>query len=102
MAAVPLTLRQLRADRVLIWCWLPLGGCLMLAVIKAWQALLGVPPHGLYVTLDILWIAVTFSLIARRSTERCPRCNHRWLRAFPWMSLSSVECAACGHEMPEG
>ena len=62
MAPAPLTLRHLRADRVLIWCWLPLGGFLMLGVIQAWQALFGEPPHGLYVTLDILWIAVTFSL----------------------------------------
>jgi hypothetical protein len=102
LASTPLTLKQLRSDRVLIWCWLPLGGFAMLAVIKAWQALAGEPPHGLYVALDIGWIAVTFSLIARRSTARCPRCNHRWLRAFPWMSLAKVECGVCGHEIPEG
>jgi hypothetical protein len=97
-----LTLRQLRADRVLIWCWLPLGSLAMLAVVKGWQHFAGEPPHALYTTLDVVWIVVTFLLIARRSTARCPRCDHRWLRGFPWMSLAKVECGVCGHEMPEG
>ena len=102
MQPVPLTLKQLRSDRVLLWCWLPLGSFAMYLVLQAWQRFAGDPPRGLYTTLDILWIAVTFSMIARRSTARCPRCNNRWLRSFPWMSLSKVECSVCGHEMPEG
>jgi DNA-directed RNA polymerase subunit RPC12/RpoP len=71
----------------------------MFLVVKAWQAALGEPPHGLYTTLDVVWIAVTFGLIWRRTTERCPKCNHRWLRAFPWLSLKRVRCSACGHEL---
>ena len=102
MASAPLTLVQLRRDRRLIWWWLPIGGGAMFLVIKGWQQFAGEPPPGLYTALDVVWIAVTFSLIWRRSTSRCPRCAHRWLRAFPWMSLKTVECAACGHKMPEG
>ena len=94
MASAPLTLARLRRDRLLIWCWLPIGGFAMFAVIKGWQAVAGEPPPGLYTGLDIVWIAVTFSLIWRRSTSRCPQCAHRWLRAFPLMSLKKVECAS--------
>ena len=100
--AVTLTLARLRRDRRLIWWWLPIGGLAMFLVVKGWQLAAGEPPHALYTTLDVVWIAVTFSLIWRRSTSRCPRCNHRYLRAFPWMSLKKVECAACGYRMPEG
>ena len=102
LAQTPLTLKQLRRDRILLWCWLPLGGLAMFLVVKAWQQVAGEPPPWLYTALDVAWIAVTFTLIARRSTARCPRCNHRWLRGFPWISLARVECGACGHEMPEG
>ncbi len=101
MANTPLTLVQLRRDRRLIWWWLPAGGALMFVVVKAWRAFSGEPPPALYTTLDVLWIAVTFSLIYRRSTSRCPQCDHRWLRAFPWMSLKQVECGVCCHRIPE-
>ncbi len=101
MPAIRLTLQQLRADRVLIWCWLPLGSAAMYAVIQGWTRYAGTPPRSLFVVLDILWIAVTFTLIARRTSQRCPKCNNRWLRSFPWMSLKKVECSICGHEMPE-
>ena len=97
----PLTLARLRRDRLLIWCWLPVGGLAMFLVVKAWQLVAGEPPRALYSTLDVLWIAVTFSLIWRRSSSRCPRCDHRYLRAFPWMSLKKVECGVCGYELPE-
>jgi hypothetical protein len=102
LSAEPLTLAQLRRDRRLVWAWLPVGGGAMFLVVKAWQQFAGEPPPSLYTTLDVVWIAVTFSLIARRTTSRCPRCNHRWLRAFPWMSLRKVECGVCGHGMPAG
>jgi len=98
----PLTLRRLRADRLLVWCWLPVGGLAMIAAIQAWRAFAGEPTPRLYMVLDVVWIAVTFTLIARRTTRRCPKCNHRWLRNFPWMSLKHVQCGVCGHEMPEG
>ena len=101
MPATPLTLAQLRSDRVLIWCWLPLGSFAMVAIIQGWTRYAGTPPRSLYVALDIVWIAVTFTMIARRTSQRCPRCNHRWLRAFPWMSLKKVQCDVCGHEMPQ-
>jgi hypothetical protein len=97
----PLTRVGLRRDRLMIWCWLPVGGLAMFLVVKAWQLAAGEAPPGLYTALDIVWIAVTFSLIWRRTTSRCPRCDHRWLRGFPWMSLKKVECGVCGHEMPE-
>lgn len=99
--AAELTRRQLRRDRILLWCWLPVGGLAVLLVVKAWQVVAGVPPQSLYTALDVAWIAVTFTLISRRSTSRCPKCDHRWLRAFPWMSLEHVKCGVCGHEMPE-
>ena len=101
MPSVALTLARLRRDRLLIWCWLPIGGLAMFLVIKGWQLVAGEPPPALYTGLDVVWIAVTFSLIWRRSTSRCPRCDHRWLRAFPWMSLKKVECGACGYRAPE-
>ena len=101
MDSKPLTLAGLRRDRLLIWCWLPLGGLAMFLVVKGWQLAAGEPPPGLYTALDVVWIAVTFSLIWRRTTSRCPRCDHRWLRGFPWTSLKKVECGVCGHEMPE-
>ena len=101
MDATPLTLVRLRRDRLLIWCWLPVGGLAMFLVVKAWQLAAGEPPPGLYTALDIVWIAVTFSLIWRRTTSRCPKCDHRWLRGFPWTSLKKVECGVCGHAMPE-
>ena len=101
MADPVLTLAQLRRDRVRIWCWLPVGGLAMFVVVKAWQFAAGAPPQALYTVLDVAWIAVTFMLISRRSTSRCPKCDHRWLRAFPWMSLKKVRCGVCGHEMPE-
>ena len=101
MAAAPLTLTRLRRDRRLIWWWLPIGGLAMFAVVVIWRHVAGEPPPALYTTLDIVWIAVTFTLISRRTTSRCPKCDHRWLRAFPWMSLKGVECGVCGHEMPE-
>lgn len=102
MSTEPLTLARLRRDRRVVWAWLPIGGGAMFLLVKAWQQFAGEPPPSLYTTLDVVWIAVTFSMIARRTTSRCPRCNHRWLRAFPWMSLRKVECGVCGHEMPEG
>ncbi len=101
MDATPLTLVRLRRDRLLIWCWLPVGGLAMFLVVKTWQLVAGEPPPGLYTALDVVWIAVTFSLIWRRTTSRCPKCDHRWLRGFPWTSLKKVECGVCGHEMPE-
>ena len=101
MPAAPLTLARLRRDRLLIWVWLPIGGLAMFLVIKGWQLAAGEPPPGLYTALDVVWIAVTFSLIWRRSTSRCPQCGHRYLRAFPWLSLKKVECAACGYQVPE-
>lgn len=96
-----LTRARLRRDRVLLWCWLPVGGLAMFLVVKAWQFVAGDAPPTLYTVLDVAWIAVTFTLISRRSTSRCPKCDHRWLRAFPWMSLKKVECGVCGHAMPE-
>lgn len=101
MAGVSLTLARLRRDRRAIWWWLPIGGAAMILAIKAWRQFAGEPPPALYTTLDIAWIAVTFSLISRRSSSRCPACGHRWLRGFPWISLKQVECAHCGHRMPE-
>ena len=101
MAAAPLTLKQLRADRLLVWCWLPIGGLAMFTLVQGWRRFAGEPPPRLYMVLDIVWIAVTFSLIARRTMRRCPKCNNRWLRQFPWMSMKKVECRVCGHEMPE-
>jgi len=97
----PLTLARLRRDRRLVWWWLPLGGLAMFVVVRAWYLVAGEPPPALYSTLDVLWIAVTFSLIWRRSSTRCPKCGHRLLRAFPWMSLTKVECSVCGYEVPE-
>ncbi|MBC7662617.1 MAG: hypothetical protein H7276_02300 [Caulobacter sp.] len=96
-----LTLAQLRRDPVLLWCWLPVGGLALLFVVKGWTAVAGTPPPALFTVLDIGWIAVTFSLIARRSMSCCPKCDHRWLRGFPWMSLKKVECGVCGHQMLE-
>ena len=101
MVPAPLTLARLRRDRRLIWWWLPLGGFAMFLAVKGWQYAAGEPPPMLYTALDVVWIAVTFSLIWRRSTSRCPKCDHRWLRAFPWMSLKKVECGACGYRAPE-
>ena len=83
MATAPLTLAQVRRDRRLIWWWLPVGSAAMFLVIKAWRQFAGEPPPALYTTLDIVWIAVTFSLISRRTVSRCPKCDHRWLRGFP-------------------
>ncbi len=102
MASRPLTLAQLRRDRLAIWLWLPVGGLAMFLVVKAWQLAAGEPPPTLYTSLDVVWIAVTFGLIWRRSSERCPSCDHRWLRAFPWMSLKKVTCGVCGHQAPDG
>jgi hypothetical protein len=102
LAADRFTLTQLRRDRRAIWWWLPIGGLAMFLVVKGWQQFAGAPPPpGLYMALDIGWIAVTFSLIARRSTARCPKCDHRYLRGFPWQSLKKVECGVCGYEIPE-
>ena len=94
-----LTLAGLRRDRRTIWLWLPVGGLAMFLVVKGWQMLAGEPPPAVYTVLDVLWIAVTFGLIWRRSSQRCPVCDHRFLRAFPWMSLKKVRCGVCGHEL---
>jgi hypothetical protein len=96
---MPLTLAKLRRDRLMIWLWLPVGGLAMFLVVKAWQLVAGEPPPSLYTGLDVAWIAVTFSLIWRHSSQRCPKCDHRYLRAFPWMSLKKVKCGACGYEL---
>jgi hypothetical protein len=101
LADAPLTLARLRRDRRLIWWWLPLGGLAMFVIVRTWHLAAGEPPPALYSTLDVLWIAVTFSLIWRRSSTRCPKCDHRLLRAFPWMSLKKVECGVCGYDIPE-
>ena len=101
MPSAPLTLARLRQDRRLIWWWLPIGSAAMYLVIWAWRQLAGEPPSALYTTLDVLWIAVTFSLIARRTASRCPKCDHRYLRGFPWISLKKVECGVCGYRIPE-
>jgi hypothetical protein len=95
----PFTLQSLRRDRMTIWLWLPIGGLAMFVVVKAWHLLAGEPPQALYTTLDVVWIVVTFLLIWRRSSRRCPKCDHRYLRAFPWMSLKRVECGVCGYEL---
>ena len=75
------------------------GGAAMRGVVVATGLVAGEPPQALYSTLYVLWIAVTFSLIWRNSARRCPRCDHRYLRAFPWMSLKKVECGVCGYEL---
>jgi len=93
------TLADLRRDRLRIWLWLPAGGALMWAVIQAWTYLAGEPPRALYTTLDVIWIMVVFLLIWRNSSRRCPHCGHRYLRAFPWMSLKRVQCGHCGYEL---
>jgi hypothetical protein len=95
----PVTLSALRRDRLMIWLWLPVGGLLMWAVIRAWGLVAGEPPKALYTTLDVIWIMVVFLLIWRNSSRRCPHCNHRFLRAFPWMSLKRVKCSVCGYEL---
>ena len=99
MAAAAITLARLRRDRLLIWLWMPVGGLAMFLIAMAWRLVAGEPPQALYSTLYVLWIAVTFSLIWRNSSRRCPRCDHRYLRAFPWMSLKKVECGVCGYEL---
>ena len=96
------TLARLRRDRVRLWLWLRLGALAMFVVVKAWQALAGEPPPALYKTLDVAWIAVTFGLIWRHSSRRCPSCAHRYLRGYPWISLKRVECPVCGHRMRDG
>ena len=101
MAAAPLTLQRLRRDRLLIWLWLPIGGLAFFAFMAVWRHVAGEPPQRVVMVADIVWIAVTFSLIARRTTRRCPQCNNRWLRSFPWMSMKKIQCGVCGHEMPE-
>ncbi len=98
MAAAPLTLTQLRRDRLLIWLWLPIGSALMYLVVQAWQRFAGEPPPSVYTSLDVAWVVVTFLLIWRHSSRRCPTCDHRYLRAFPWMSLRRVRCGVCGRE----
>jgi len=99
LTAAPITLAQLRRDRVLIWLWMPVGGLVMFLVAAAWRRVAGEPPQALYSTLYVLWIAVTFSLIWRHSSRHCPRCDHRYLRAFPWLSLKKVQCSVCGYEL---
>ena len=95
----PPTLVSLRRDRLLIWLWLPVGGALMWAIIQAWNYVAGDPPDALYTTLDVIWIVTVFLLIWRNSSRRCPHCGHRFLRAFPWMSLKHVQCSHCGFDL---
>src|SRR3954467_9240164 len=95
----PPTLRTLRRGRAAIWLWLPVGGLAMFGVVKGWQLVAGEPPAVLYTVLDVAWIVVTFLLIWRHSSRRCPKCDHRYLRAFPWMSLDRVRCGICGYEV---
>lgn len=99
MPSTPLTLAKLRRDRLTIWLWLPIGGLAMALTIQGWQRFAGDPPPALYKTLYVLWIFVTFGLIWRHSSQRCPKCDHRYLRAFPWMSLKKVQCGVCGYEL---
>jgi hypothetical protein len=99
VAGTPLSLAKLRRDRATIWLWLPIGGLAMALAIQAWQRFAGDPPPALYKTLYVLWICVTFGLIWRHSSQRCPKCDHRYLRAFPWMSLKKVQCGVCGYEL---
>ncbi len=101
-APVEPTLAELRRDRVRIWLWLPLGALAMFVVVKIWRMAAGEPPAALYKTLDVAWIAVTFALIWRHSSRRCPTCDHRYLRGYPWISLKQVRCSVCGHEVPPG
>ena len=93
------SLAQLRRDRVMIWLWMPVGGLAMLVFAKAWRLLAGEPPQALYETLYVVWIAITFMMIWRNSSRRCSKCDHRYLRTFPWMSLKRVKCGVCGHEL---
>jgi hypothetical protein len=93
------SLRSLRRDRVLIWLWLPFGGLAIVLVAQLWRLVAGEPPPRLYTALDVVWMVVTFGLIWRNSSRRCPQCAHRWLRGFPWMSLKRVDCGACGHPL---
>jgi hypothetical protein len=101
-AAPEPTLAELRRDRVRLWLWLPLGAAAMFVAVKAWQRFAGDPPQAFYKVLDVTWIAVTFAMIWRHSSRRCPACDHRYLRGYPWMSLKQVRCAACGHEVRPG
>ena len=103
LATAPLTLAQLRRDRRLIWWWLPVGGAAMFLVVKAWRQFAGEPPPALYTTLDIVWIAVTFSLISRRTVEPLPEVRPPLAARVPVdVAASTCECGVCGHEMPEG
>ena len=94
------TLASLRRDRVLLWLWVPGGMGLILLAMQVWARVVGkLPPLAFAQTLSVLWIVTMFLLIWRNSSQRCPDCGHRYLRAFPWMSLKKVRCAACGYEL---
>jgi DNA-directed RNA polymerase subunit RPC12/RpoP len=94
-----LSLARLRRDRFTIWLCVPAGLAVMWSLVQAWDWVAGEPPLALYTTLDVIWIIVVFLLIWRHSSRRCPHCGHRYLRAFPWMSLKRVKCTHCGFEL---
>jgi hypothetical protein len=93
------SLQSLRRDRVIVWLWVPVGMLLVLVVTQAWLHVVGEPPRGLVTTLDVLWVVVMLMLIWRNSSRRCPTCDNRYLRTFPWMSLKKVKCGVCGYEL---
>ncbi len=98
----PVTLQSLRRDRVIVWLWVPVGMLAFIAIVQAWRHLVGEPPRALFTTLNVLWVAVMLMLIWRTSSRRCPACDNRYLRLFPWMSLKRVKCGVCGHEVDSG
>jgi DNA-directed RNA polymerase subunit RPC12/RpoP len=99
MAGDRVTLARLRRDRWAIWLCVPAGLVVMWGLAQAWDYAIGEPPRELYTTLDVIWIVIVFLLIWQHSSRRCPHCGHRFLRAFPWMSLKRVKCGHCGYEL---
>jgi len=93
------SLADLRRDRLLIWLWVPAGMGVILLATRGWSLLIGPPSRTLTQVLCVLWVVTELLLIWRHSSRRCPDCGHRYLRAYPWMSLRKVRCPACGYQL---
>ena len=97
--------RSCVATVALIWWWLPVGSawrCSLFIQVLAASSPASRRRPALYTTLDVA--------LDRRDVQpdraalvgsRCPKCDHRYLRGFPWQSLKKVECGVCGYEIPE-
>jgi len=91
------SVKDIRKRRNIVLLWFPIGAIADIVIIELYKAIIGVPPHWLFILVNIGWVAVYFVLAMRISKILCPECKESALRSQPWISMKNLRCHRCGY-----